>query len=36
MNATTYSNYVGFLSGLGFDGSFRWRATEKEKEEAFF
>lgn len=31
-----FTIYVGFLSGLGFDGSFRWRATEKKKEEAFF
>ena len=31
-----FTIYVGFLFGLGFDGSFRWRATEEEKEEPFF
>lgn len=30
-----FTIYVGFLSGLGFDGSFRWRATEKEKKKHF-
>ena len=28
-----FTIYAGFLSGLGYDGFIRWRATEEEKEE---
>lgn len=31
-----FTIYARFLSGVGFNGSIRWRATEEEKEEPFF
>lgn len=30
-----FTIYAGFLSGVGFNGSFRWRMTEKKKKNHF-
>nr|DAE28899.1 MAG TPA: hypothetical protein [virus sp. ctmTa7] len=31
-----FTIYAGFLTGVGFNGSIRWRATEDKKEKPFF